>query len=104
MIGPWRYLRGAGAFTYDVHNVRPVRMLTCGVESSVPGAVISSFIGGWALQRVHGPGAMRIRNIERELTEQGVEFEPADLGRPPRRSTPAPSTRPRRSCSPRAPR
>ena len=34
----------------------------------------------------------RIRNIEAALTDRGIEFEPADLGRPPRRSAPAPST------------
>ena len=34
----------------------------------------------------------RIRTIERELRARGIEFEPADLGRPPRRSAPAPLT------------
>lgn len=34
----------------------------------------------------------RIRNIERVLRDRGVEFQPAKIGRPPRRSTAEPST------------
>lgn len=59
VTGPWRYLHNAEASRFDIHNVRPVRMLACGVDSAVPGAVISSFIAGRALQRVHDAGAGR---------------------------------------------
>jgi len=52
VLGGWRYLHDERAAACDMRNIRPVLMLACGVESRVPGAVLSSFIPRRALQRV----------------------------------------------------
>jgi hypothetical protein len=52
VLDDWSYLHDQHAAFYDIHNVRPVRMITCGVESKVPGKVLNAFIPRRALQRI----------------------------------------------------
>jgi hypothetical protein len=49
--GPWRYLASEQADQFDIHNVRPARIIACGVEAVVPGTVANAFIGGRTLRR-----------------------------------------------------
>ena len=59
VCGPWRYLVGDEPSYFDIHNVRPARIVACALKSAVPRSVQKAFSRGQALQRVHDADARR---------------------------------------------
>lgn len=57
--GPWEYLAGAEPDRLDLHNVRPARIVECGVEAVVPGKVANCFIPPRTLQSISDKAAAR---------------------------------------------
>lgn len=59
VCGPWRYLAGDEPRHFDIHNVRPARIVACDLKSAVPRPVAKAFSRGHALERVHDADARR---------------------------------------------
>lgn len=75
--GPWRYLSDERADRFDIHNVRPARIVSCGVEAVVPGKVANAFIPRRTLQRVKDGAARRYSaSLFAELNGQPAPWRP----------------------------
>jgi len=69
VTGPWHYLDTQAAADCGMQNVRPVQMVACESASEVPAAIVTSFIGGWVIQRIYDEyAARRSASLFDELT------------------------------------
>ncbi len=77
VTGPWRYLAGDQADHFDIHNVRPARIVACGLESVVPGKVANAFIPRRTLQRLTDKAARRYSaSLFAQLTSEPAPWRP----------------------------
>ncbi len=77
VTGPWQYLHTRDAASCDIHNVRPVQMVTCRGATEVPAAIVGRFTGWWVIQRIYDEhAARRSASLFAELTAAPGEHRP----------------------------